>query len=104
MLLQITGYSIITSIYSSEMLKYIGYIEICVGVGLGMGPVIGSAVYGFLNYDGTMYFFALCDLIATFLCIFLIPGSLNTSMSDDELVQIEDEHDELMEKISRITG
>lgn len=44
-LLQITGYSIITGIYSSEMIKYIGYIEICVGVGLGMGPVIGSLVY-----------------------------------------------------------
>lgn len=44
-LLQITGYSVITSTFSSEMLKYIGYIEICVGIGLGLGPLVSSLVF-----------------------------------------------------------
>ena len=41
-LLQITGYSVVTSVFSTDIMKYIGYIEICVGLGLGLGPVIGS--------------------------------------------------------------
>lgn len=76
-LLQITGYSIITSIYSSNMMKYIGYIEICVGVGLGMGPVFGSVFFKFLAYEGTMYLFALCNGLATLCCYFFIPKALN---------------------------
>ena len=103
-MLQITGYSIITSIYSSDMMRYIGYIEICVGVGLGMGPVVGSLFYSFLDYEGTMYLFGLCDAIATFLCICLIPSILNQGVSEEKMVEIEDQHDELMEKISMITG
>ena len=47
-LLQITGYSIITQIFSSDMMRYIGYVEIAAGVGLGMGPTIGSLVFGYL--------------------------------------------------------
>jgi len=35
------------------MMKYIGYIEITVGIGLGMGPVIGGFVYESFRFDGT---------------------------------------------------
>lgn len=44
-LLQITGYSIVTSVFSNNMMKYIGYIEMCVGLGLGLGPVLGSVIF-----------------------------------------------------------
>jgi MFS family permease len=47
-LLQITCYSIITNVFSDDIMKYITYIEITVGVGLGLGPSLGSAVYGTL--------------------------------------------------------
>ena len=48
MLLQITGYSVVTQIFSDDIMRYIGYIEISVGVGLGMGPTIGSVVFKYL--------------------------------------------------------
>lgn len=44
-MLQITCYSVICAIYSDDVMKYIGYIEICVGVGGSMGPFIGGQLY-----------------------------------------------------------
>jgi hypothetical protein len=32
--------------FSEDVMKYIAYIEIVVGLGLGIGPTLGSAVYG----------------------------------------------------------
>ena len=31
--------------YPNDIMNKIWYIEVCVGVGLGMGPFIGSMVY-----------------------------------------------------------
>lgn len=47
-LLQVTCYSVITNMFSEDVMKYIAYIEIVVGLGLGIGPTLGSAVYGTL--------------------------------------------------------
>ena len=47
-LLQVTCYSVITNMFSEDVMKYIAYIEIVVGLGLGIGPTLGSAVYGSL--------------------------------------------------------
>jgi len=58
-------------------MKYIGYIEISVGVGLGLGPSLGSAVYGSLGYEGTMYMFGVLNFVAMVICAFLIPSELN---------------------------
>lgn len=44
-MLQVTGYSVVCSVFSDDIMRYIGYIEICVGLGLGLGPVLGSVVY-----------------------------------------------------------
>ena len=50
MLLQITCYSVVTSTFSNDIVRYIGYIEIAAGVGLGLGPSIGSVVFGLLGF------------------------------------------------------
>ena len=92
-LLQITCYSVVTSIYSSDMMRYIGYIEICVGLGLGLGPSIGSFVYGYLGYAGTMYLFAGLNGFATVLCVFLIPNALNQTISEDIMAELEFEEE-----------
>jgi len=73
------------------MLKYIGYIEICVGVGLGLGPVIGSAVYGALQYEKTMYLFGLINLLGTILSICFLPGELNVTLTVEEMVLLEED-------------
>lgn len=47
----ITAYSVVTSVFSSEMMKYIAYIEICIGIGLGLGPLLCSLFYSLLGYE-----------------------------------------------------
>jgi len=81
-LLQVTSYSIITSIFSHDIIRHIGYIEIAVGVGLGMGPTIGSVVYKYLEYEGTMYFFGALNLAAMLVCQWAIPSQLNRTFDD----------------------
>jgi MFS family permease len=73
-MIQFTCYSVITNVFSDNMMKYIGYCEIYVGIGLGLGPMIGSAVYPYLKYDGTMYFFGGLNVIVMIICIFFIPS------------------------------
>lgn len=76
-LLQVTSYTVITQIFSDEVMKYISYIEIVVGVGLGLGPAIGSIVYAQVQYAWTMYFFGVLNLGGLISCVFLIPSKLN---------------------------
>jgi len=90
-MIQFTVYSVITNVFSDEMMKYIGYCEIWVGVGLGLGPMLGSAVYPLLDYEGTMYFFGVLNLIIMVMCVFFIPSELNKTTSMDELAEIEAE-------------
>ena len=98
-MLQITGYSVITAIYADDMMRYIGYIEICVGVGLGLGPTLASLIMGLISSDSnvsypyTMYVFGGFDLIALSMCVFMIPQSLNQTISEEEIQQIEFEED-----------
>jgi hypothetical protein len=43
-------------------------------MGLGIGPSIGSAMFSYLEYAGTMYLFGFFDLIGMLICIFCIPN------------------------------
>ena len=103
-MLQITGYSVITAIYVDEMMKYIGYIEICVGVGLGLGPTLAGFIQGQISTDSnvsypyTMYIFGGFDLAALALCIFMIPNSLNQTISEEEIQQIEFEEEVMLDQ------
>jgi len=58
-------------------MEIIRYIEICVGVGLGAGPFIGSAVYGVIGYANTMYLFGSFNAITLGLCVWALPKMLN---------------------------
>ena len=95
-MIQFTVYSVITNVFSDDMMKYIGYCEIWVGVGLGLGPMLGSAVYPLLEYEGTMYFFGALNLTIMILCIIFIPYQLNQTTSLDELAEVEAELEMMM--------
>ena len=60
-------------------MEIIRYIEIFVGIGLGAGPFIGSAVYGFIGYANTMYLFGALNAIAMGFCMYALPKMLNKS-------------------------
>mmetsp|Transcript_31724 Transcript_31724/g.48627 ORF Transcript_31724/g.48627 Transcript_31724/m.48627 type:complete len:158 (-) Transcript_31724:1015-1488(-) len=80
-------------------MKYIGYIEISVGVGLGIGPTLGSFVYGYLGYEYTMYVFGILNFLALLTCSMLIPGELNQTASDNELAALEDDNESYLGSI-----
>ena len=52
--------------YVEDIMNMIRYIEICVGLGLGLGPFLGSLVYSSLRYQGTIYLFGFLNLFGNF--------------------------------------
>lgn len=84
--LQFTAYSIITSIFSNDIMRYIKYIEISVGLGLGIGPLAGDHLYEATeDFALSMYCFAGLNLVTMLMCIFLIPNELNITATEDEM-------------------
>lgn len=43
-MLQITSYGVISAKFSDNLMKYIGYLEIVVGVGAALGPAFGGVL------------------------------------------------------------
>jgi cyanate permease len=60
-----------------------------VGLGLGVGPLLGSAIYPILDYAGTMYAFGLLILFTMAMSYILIPEALNETASDAEVAELE---------------
>lgn len=72
-----TNMSIIAAEFKNDRPKYISYINMSLGLGLALGPVLGSLVYSFLNYRGTFYFFAAYIFFIGTVCVSLVPKRLN---------------------------
>lgn len=54
-----------------------GYCESAVGVGLMIGPVLGSAVFSFAGYEKTFYVFGGIIALGLVCVFFLLPSRLN---------------------------
>ena len=54
-----TLYSIVSQNYKENKAVYIGYMEAACGVGLVLGPTIGSAIFSFAKYQWTFYIFGI---------------------------------------------
>ena len=80
-MVQITFFTLLISLYPERVTDMIRYTEICITVGAGIGPFIGSLVFKYLDYDGTMYLFGFLNIFAFFLCWIFIPKELNKSNS-----------------------
>ena len=63
-------------------MKYIGYIEIAVGFGGGLGPGLGGQIYPLLEYQHTMYVFGSLCLFGIILGIYMIPSELNETATE----------------------
>ena len=57
--------------------EYMGYCESAVGVGLMIGPVLGSAVFGLCGYAKTFYVFGTVIALGLVCVFFLLPSRLN---------------------------
>jgi MFS family permease len=68
-----SAYSIVSIEFPLQREIYIGYCQTAVGLGLLLGPVIGTTIYGFVEYELTFYILAgilVCSLVTA---IILIP-------------------------------
>lgn len=57
--------------------RYIGYVEMALGVGDMIGPAIGSLVYEYSGFAGTFVVFGVMILIGVIFSIIMIPDMLN---------------------------
>mmetsp|Transcript_25161 Transcript_25161/g.18948 ORF Transcript_25161/g.18948 Transcript_25161/m.18948 type:complete len:176 (+) Transcript_25161:109-636(+) len=55
-------YSLISYEFPDQRVKYFGYCELCLGMGMFLGPFLSGILYQFLNYLGTFLFFG-CILV-----------------------------------------
>jgi MFS family permease len=69
-------------------MRHIAYVEIAVGLGLGIGPLIGGFLYGRLDYEYTMYCFGGLNLFTMAFIIYYIPSSLNETASEEEIAEL----------------
>ena len=54
---QTTCYSIATNDFPSKKEMIVGYVEAMTGLGLIVGPIIGSALYSFFGYANTFFIY-----------------------------------------------
>ena len=66
-----------TMYFSDNREKYLGMAEASAGIGLMLGPVIGSFLYQYLDYMGTFFAFAGILFVNCILVMFVLPKSLN---------------------------
>lgn len=76
------AYSIVSIEFPHQREVYIGYCQTAVGLGLLLGPVIGTTIYKFAEYEATFYILAgvLCCSFLT--AIFLLPNRINKYKTD----------------------
>ena len=72
-----TSFSMVASNYSDEKAKYFGLLEAAVGLGLVVGPPLGSIMYSSLGYEWAFYSTAIMVLINVILCLTFVPSKLN---------------------------
>jgi hypothetical protein len=53
--------------------RYLSYCSMAIGLGLMMGPVMGSLLYSWLDFKGTFYFFGALLSIIFLITILMIP-------------------------------
>ena len=79
------GFSIITIEFAEEKEKYLGQAEAATGIGLALGPTIGSLMYAQVGYMFTFVIFGVILILGTILAFFMLPQSLNLSGEAQEL-------------------
>ena len=64
--------------------KYMGWAEVTAGIGLSIGPVIGSLIYQFSTYLLTFVIYGVIILLGGIAMIFALPNSSNGFEKEDE--------------------
>ena len=82
-LLKILGFSLITIEFAEDQEKYLGWAEAATGLGLAIGPTLGSLVYDAVHYEWTFIIFGGVLAIGGVAIHFALPSTLNTGYVPD---------------------
>ena len=77
-----SAYSIVSIEFPESREVYIGYCQTAVGLGLLLGPVIGTSIFNFAGYEGTFYVLAGILGASLTIAFFLLPGRINKYKND----------------------
>lgn len=69
----VSAYSIISFEFQKNREQYIGYAQASSGIGLMVGPVLGSVIYSNLNFQRVFYVFGGILLAGSILVILILP-------------------------------
>ena len=92
-MIQTTMYSISTNFYPDNKESMVGFIEAVTGVGLIMGPLIGSFLYAIGGYQFIFYSFGFLFIIASAFVKGIFPVSIDRmgNQGDEELEMVDSE-------------
>ena len=81
----------ITIEFASKREEYIGYCQSACGIGLMVGPIMGSMIYSHVGYENTFFIFSGMLLVSCIFVYFILPARLNKLDLDSELQAADDE-------------
>ena len=76
--IQTTCYSICTNFYPEHREALVGYLEAVCGIGLIVGPIMGSVMYSMIGFASTFYCFGLFFMVAALLVYFCFQPLVDT--------------------------
>lgn len=81
---QTTCYSIATNDFPDKKEQIVGWVEALTGLGLIVGPIIGSTLYSMLGYQHTFFIYGSFLVFLSFIIKLNFPGDGNYSETDLE--------------------
>lgn len=93
----IIGFSVVTIEFPEDQDKYIGWAEAAIGIGLVLGPVLGSFLFNFVGYTITFLVFGALLLIGAIMIQVLLPSRVNYTQekTSEETMDSEEEDKEV---------
>lgn len=85
--IQTTSYAVISMTFPNEQEKYIALMQTAIGIGLMLGPVMGTLLYVVFGFSYTFFLIGVVFLFLTFALSFLIPNSIDKKDSFETLVE-----------------
>jgi MFS family permease len=76
-------YSVVTLEFPGKREEYIGYCEGAIGIGLMVGPVMGSFLFGAMGYEYTFLTISGILFVFTVIVCFMLPGRLNNAKDNN---------------------
>jgi MFS family permease len=64
---------VITIVFKEDQEKYLGWAEVATGMGLAIGPVIGSLIFTFFGYSLAFMIYGIVLLICAVPLMIMIP-------------------------------